>query len=365
MSAPGRQGSDREFVDRALRYGIIGVTVAAALLLLLWLLKSALTPLALAFVIAYLFDPLIDRFEKRRIGRRLAIFLLLGVFAALSFGFAFAVVPRMQAEVVALAEVMPSYVDGALRGLAPSVERIFGVQLPESLLQGLDELRQREFTLPLDTLRGVLADVVATLTGTVGTLVGLLVVPVIAYYLLADFDALKRRLLNLVPESRRDAVASRASTIDGLLSGFIRGQLLVCLILGFLYAVGFSVIGIQSAVLIGFVSGLLAIIPYVGSAVALASASLMALLQYGLDIHVLLVVGWYVLVQNLEGFVLTPRIVGGSIGLHPVTVIVALLIGGDLLGFLGLLVAVPLAAVVQVFVHDALAAYRRSPLYTD
>ena len=145
----------------------------------------------------------------------------------------------------------------------------------------------------------------------------------------------------------------------------MRSRLLVCLILGLLYAIGFSIIGIQSAVLIGFVSGLIAIIPYVGSAVALTLASLMALLQYGGDIHVILVVGWYVLVQNLEGFVLTPRIVGGSIGLHPVTVIVALLIGGDLLGFLGLLVAVPLAAVVQVFVRDALAAYRSSPFYAD
>jgi predicted PurR-regulated permease PerM len=151
--------------------------------------------------------------------------------------------------------------------------------------------------------------------------------------------------------------------VDVLISGFIRGQLTVCLLLGVLFAVGFTVIGIDLAVVIGVVSGLLAIIPYVGGAVAFGAAAGMALLQYGVDVHLALVVGWYFLVQWLEGFVLTPKIVGGNLGMHPVTVIVALLIGGDLLGFVGLLIAVPLAAVLQVFLQDGVAAYRRSSLY--
>jgi predicted PurR-regulated permease PerM len=130
-----------------------------------------------------------------------------------------------------------------------------------------------------------------------------------------------------------------------------------------LYAVGFAAIGIDLAVVIGVVSGLLAIIPYVGGAAAIVAASGMALLQFGVDAHLALVIGWYALVQGLEGFVLTPKIVGGGLGMHPVTVIVALLIGGDLLGFLGLLIAVPVAAVVQVFVQDLVVAYRDSPLY--
>ena len=152
--------------------------------------------------------------------------------------------------------------------------------------------------------------------------------------------------------------------INDLISGFIRGQLMVCGLLAVLYAVGFSLIGIDLAVGIGLLAGLLAIIPYVGGAVALSTAAALCLLRYGIDIHVVLVVGWYALVQTLEGLVLTPRIVGSSVGIHPVAVIVGLLIGGDLLGFLGLLVAVPLTAVVQVFVKDLLAYYWSSPLYS-
>ena len=120
---------------------------------------------------------------------------------------------------------------------------------------------------------------------------------------------------------------------------------------------------LRVAIAIGLLSGVLAIIPYVGSAAALACASTMSVLQFGVDVHLALVVGWYASIQLLEGMVLTPRIVGQSVGLHPVAVIVGLLIGGDLLGFLGLIVAVPLTAVAQVFVRDLLDAYRESGLY--
>jgi predicted PurR-regulated permease PerM len=201
------------------------------------------------------------------------------------------------------------------------------------------------------------------LTGTVGTLVGLLVIPVIAYYLLAEFDSIKRAILGWVPRPYQRRVAEKAAVVDVLVSGFVRGQLLVCLLLGLLYGTGFSAIGVDLSIGIGLASGLLSIIPYVGSSFALGSASLLCLLEWGVDVHLALVVGWYLAVQTLEGFVLVPRIVGRSVGMHPVTVIVALLIGGDLLGFLGLLIAVPLAAVVQVFIRDGLEVYLGSSLY--
>jgi predicted PurR-regulated permease PerM len=202
-------------------------------------------------------------------------------------------------------------------------------------------------------------------TGTVGALVSLLIIPVLAYYLLVEFDRIRVGILTLVPHAYQQSVAIEAARVDALISGFIRGQLTVCLVIGVLYAVGFAVIGIDLAIVIGVVSGLLAIVPYVGGALALVSAAGMALLQFGVGTQLALVVGWYFVVQGLEGFVLTPKIVGGSLGMHPVTVIVALLIGGDLLGFLGLLIAVPVAAVVQVFVQDLVAMYRESPLYRE
>jgi len=361
--SPRESEADRAFIQRAVRLAIIGAAAAGAVLVLLWLLAGALTPLMAAFVLAYLFDPLIDRFERRGIGRRTAIFLLLGLAGLFLFGFAFFLLPRMQHEIVTLSASLPGYLDRALDRAAPRVESWFGYTLPRSFQEGLESLNSGGLQLVLDGARRMLERSLGVVTGTVGALVGLLVIPVIAYYLLAEFDGIKRVILGWVPRPYQDRVAEKAAVVDELVSGFVRGQLLVCLLLGLLYGAGFAAIGVDLAIGIGFASGLLAIIPYVGGAFALGSASLLCLLEWGIDLHLALVVGWYLAVQTLEGFVLVPRIVGRSVGMHPVTVIVALLIGGDLLGFLGLLVAVPLAAVAQVFLRDGLEAYRRSPLY--
>lgn len=361
--SPSAADADRAFIHRAVRIAIIGAATTGAVLALLWLLAGALTPLMAAFVLAYLFDPLIDGFERRGVGRRAAIFLLLALAALALFAFAFFVLPRMQHEIVTLSGSLPGYLERALARAAPSIESWFGYTLPRSLQEGLESLHAGGFQLVLDGARGMLERSLRVVTGTVGTLVGLLVIPVIAYYLLAEFDGIKRAILGWVPRAYQGVVTEKAAVVDALVSGFVRGQLLVCLLLGLLYGAGFAAIGVDLAIGIGFASGLLAIIPYVGGAFALGSAALLCLLEWGIDVHLALVVGWYLAVQTLEGFVLVPRIVGRSVGMHPVTVIVALLIGGDLLGFLGLLVAVPLAAVAQVFLRDGLEAYRRSPLY--
>jgi len=362
MSPPAPEG-DRAFIERAVRIGIIAFVSAGVVLGLLWLLRAALTPLAVAFVIAYLFDPLIDRFEARGIGRRLAIFLLLGLMGLSLLAFAFLVIPRLIVEIAALSASLPGYFERFFDHTAPRIEGWLGITLPHTFQEGFEHLRTGGFQIVLDTARSTLERAVGLVTGTASALVGVVVVPVIAYYLLAQFDEIKRAILRMVPRAHQQRVAEKSAVVDRLVSGFIRGQLIVCLCLGFLYAIGFAAIGVDLAVGIGVAAGMLAIIPYVGSAFAFGSASLLCVLEFGFDVHLALVAGWYLVVQTLEGFVLVPRIVGGSIGMHPVTVIVALLIGGDLLGFLGLIVAVPLAAVVQVFVRDGIAAYRRSPIY--
>lgn len=363
--APGaRAARDREFVVRAARWGIVAALAVAVLGGLLWVLKAALTPLAAAFVIAYLLDPLIDRFETRRVRRSLAIFLLLGLVGGGVLGFLLFVIPRLTREVTALAERLPLYLERFVTEGIPALEARFGVELPRTLEGVLGELRGAEPAL-LGTLRDLLTGTVATLSGTLGVAVALLVIPILAYYVLVQFDAIVARLGALVPPRHRAYVFEKARTADRLVSGFLRGQLLVAACLGALYAVGFAVIGIDLAVGVGLLAGAMALIPYLGNVVALGAASILCVLKFGVGGHLLAVVGWYAVVQTLEGFVLTPRIVGGSVGLHPAAVIVALLIGGDLLGFLGLLIAVPAAAVVKVFADEALAAYRASPLYGD
>ena len=361
MTATG--GDDRAFIERSVRVAIIAAAAIGVGLAALWLLKGALTPLVTALVIAYLFDPLIDRFEARGVSRGAAIGILLFFVIAALFGVAFVLIPAMQRDVVALSERLPGYLERALATFAPRLEQALGVTLPHSLREAIASIRAGELSVPLAALRGLLERVLTGVTGTVGALLSLLIIPVLAYYLLVEFDRIRRAVLDLVPRAYQARVASEAERVDALVSGFIRGQLTVCLVLAVLYATGFAVIGIDLAVVIGVASGLLAIIPYVGGTVALVSATAMALIQFGVGVQLALVVGWYVVVQGLEGFVLVPKIVGRNLGMHPVTVIVALMIGGDLLGFLGLLIAVPLAAVAQVFAQDLVAAYRESSLY--
>jgi len=260
-------------------------------------------------------------------------------------------------------ENFPTYLDNFTRTVLPRVESALGIELPRTATEVFEGLRSGEVPLPLEALRDLATGTLSTLTGTVSAVVGFLVVPILAYYMLVEFDRLKGRALRWVPPRHRDAVAEKAGTVDRLVSGFLRGQLLVAATLGVLYAVGFTVIGIDLAVGVGLLAGALALIPYLGNVVAVLSAGLLCVLEFGFDWHLVAVLGWYVTVQLLEGFVLTPRIVGGSVGLHPAVVIVALLIGGDLFGFLGLLIAVPAAAVVKVFLDEALQAYRRSDLF--
>jgi len=362
--APDRD-SDRDFVARAARRAIVGAVVAAAVFAVLFVLKAALTPLAAAFVIAYLLDPLIDRFEKRRVPRSIAIFLLLaGVGGAILGGILF-VLPKLQREVGALAERMPDYLDRLVTVVLPSIEQRFGIELPHSFDDLLGSVRSGEIPLPLETLRNLLASAFTTITGSLGALIGLLVIPILAYYLLVEFDAIVARVGGLVPPRQRDYVFEKARTVDRLISGFLRGQVLVAATLGALYAIGFAVIGIDLALGVGIVAGVLALVPYLGNLVALTMATLLCILKFGIDWHLGAVVGWYAVCQNLEGFVLTPRIVGQSVGLHPAVVIVALLIGGDLFGFLGLLIAVPGAAVVKVFVDELADAYRSSSFFEE
>lgn len=363
-TSPPTPQSDRDFVVRSARWMIVAALALGGLVALLWVLKAALTPLVAAFVIAYLLDPLIDHFESRRVNRPVAIFLLLGGVGLVNLGFLLFVIPRLVRELSALAERMPDYLDRFVTEVVPQFEARIGIELPNTIEGALGQLRGAELGA-LAGLRDVLTGTLSTLSGTAGVLIALLVIPILAYYLLVEFDQILARLGSWVPPRYRGYVFEKARTVDRLIAGFLRGQLLVAGCLGVLYAVGFSVIGIDLAIGVGLLAGALALIPYLGNVVAVTSATLLCVLQFGFGWELGAVLGWYVVVQTLEGFVLTPRIVGKSVGLHPAVVIVALLIGGDLFGFLGLLIAVPAAAVVKVFAQEASAAYRRSTLFGD
>ena len=196
-------------------------------------------------------------------------------------------------------------------------------------------------------------------------LTNLVLIPVVAFYLLRDWDRLVATIDRMLPRSIQPTIAHLARESDGILGAFVRGQLLVMLALGVFYGAGLGVVGLTVGPLIGMVAGLLSFVPYLGFIIGFVAAIVAVLVQYGDWMHVLLVCGVFVLGQLLEGYVLVPKLVGDKIGLHPVAVIFAVLAGGYLFGFLGVLLALPAASVIMVLLRYLLERYRMSELYNE
>jgi len=195
---------DRDFVARSARRAIVASVAAAAFFALLFVMKGALTPLAAAFVIAYLLDPIIDRFEARRVRRSLAIFVLLAVMGGAIAGSVLFVLPKLQREISALAERLPDYLDRLTTEGIPQLEQRLGIQLPHTFDDVLASVKTGEIPLPLEALRKLLASTLTTVTGTLGSLVGLLVIPILAYYVLVEFDWIVARIGTYVPPRQRN-----------------------------------------------------------------------------------------------------------------------------------------------------------------
>lgn len=344
------------------------VLVGLLLLGLGWLmlrLRAALTPVFFALLVSYALDPLVDRFEAARLPRSLGIAVLLSL-VILALGlFVFFVLPIVISDLFELARTLALALGRLVEYARPWLES-HGVVLPPSVEAALQDLSSHAVSLAREALSPVGDMVSAAVGGTVsliGTLGTLVMVPVFAFYFLHDFDRIMLLWRDLLPHSVRDDVVSLARQVDGVLSHFVRGQLTVMAIMTALYAVGYSLIGVPLAVPIGLLAGFLTFVPYVGSTVALVLGLLMVLVHFTGFGQLLAVVSVYVAIQTLDGLVITPRVVGGKLGLSPVWVLFALMAFGQLFGFVGVMLALPASAVIKVFVVEGLVRYRRSSFY--
>jgi predicted PurR-regulated permease PerM len=331
---------------------------AAIFFALLWLLSDVILPFVLGAAIAYLLDPIADWLQRRGLSRTLAT-VIITVFALLAVVFLLLlVIPTLVEQTVQLFQVMPE--------LVRNVQTWLTTRFPD-LLNAESQLRQslQDFAAMLQA-RG--AEFVETLLSSAMSLVNVIVliviVPVVTFYLLLDWDNMVARIDALLPRDHAPTVRHLASEIDRTLSSFVRGQGLVCLILGVYYAVALALVGLQFGLVVGFVAGALTFIPYVGALFGGALAIGLALYQFWGDWWWIVAV-WAIFQsgQFVEGNILTPNLVGSSVGLHPVWLIFALSAFGALFGFVGLLVAVPVAAIIGVLVRFALGRYRESLLY--
>jgi predicted PurR-regulated permease PerM len=344
---------------------VLAVTAAAGALWLAWALYDTLFPIFLGFGLAYAFDPLADWLEKQKLGRTAAASLLLcGVGIAVLLAVAL-IVPALISEARDFALDFPRYAsvvqDKLEAWLSP-----FGVRLPHDKQALLARLQGRLEGVSLSTLSPVGAFAGRFFSSVAGTITGLLnfvIVPVIFFYFLRDISEIRTAALSLVPPRLRGSFEARLDEADRVFSGYLRGQMTVALILAVIYSVGLSLTGIRFSILIGLVSGLLNIVPYLGVALGLGAALIMAFVDFAGWGPVLGVLAVFGCAQVLEGFFITPRIVGDKVGLGTVETIVALILGGEFGGMPGMILAIPAAGCLKAWANDAAALWRRSAYY--
>ena len=331
---------------------------------LVWLLRSVLAPFVAGMAIAYLLDPLVDRLERRGMPRWAGTTIVLLGFALALVLSLLLLVPLLQGQAMQLVQTIPSWINWARDEALPYVQHLME-QLPQ---EDMDRLRGAvgdyagtAVSWTADLLKGVLTQGVAL----VDIVSVVLITPIVAFYLLRDWDRLIDNVDSWLPRQHIDTIREQARAVDNTLSGFVRGQATVCLVLGVFYAVALTMAGLKFGLIIGMVAGLLSFIPFVGSLVGFMASVGVALFQFDEMWRVAIVAGIFFFGQAIEGNVLTPKLVGDKVGLHPVWVIFALMAGGALFGFVGILLAVPMAAVIGVLVRFVLGQYLDSRIYRD
>ncbi len=345
---------------------IFAVVLVLAGVALAWSLSSIFLPILLALILAYVLNPAVSWLVGKRVPRVVAIVFVMAAIVLGCIGVVAFFAGSVQKEFAAVQINLPEYAN-RLYGLIPEKVKIYlEIETPEKLFSRFNGIVNELRGISFDIVREAYAFFKAAFTSTLGlilTVVGYFITPVYLYYFLADFPRFREGFLKLVPDRSRDWTIGLGREIDGVLSAFVRGQLSVCAILAVLYSIGLSIIGIDLAIVIGSLSGILFIIPYVGTVFGIVVSMIMAFLKFHNLLHPLLCLGWFVIVQAVEGAVITPAIVGNRVGLHPVVAIIALFIGGQWFGIFGMLLAVPVAAVLKVFLRHLTEWYLTTTYY--
>ena len=331
----------------------------------LYLLAPILAPFLIAMLLAYMGDPLVDHLQRFKLSRTAAVVVVFGIFSLTLLALFLVLVPLLGRQLVRLYEVAPQLLDWLQQHALPWLQVKFG--LPDGFW------RLEHFKRALSGHVGQTGDILGMLLGqatasgraVLGWMTDLLLIPVVGFYLLRDWDQLALKVRALLPRRIEPVLVRLAGECHDVLGAFIRGQLLVMLGLGVIYAVGLSIIGLDLGLLVGLLAGVASIVPYMGFVIGSCAAVIASVFQHGgMELYPLLGVALVFAVgQSVEGMLLTPLLVGDRIGLHPVAVIFAILAGGQLFGFVGILLALPAAAVIMVMLRHVNDLYKLSDLY--
>ncbi len=329
---------------------------------LVHVLSSMLLPFVAGMLIAYFLDPIVDRLEGVGILRGIASAVILITFFALAVGLLMLMFPVLQSQVLELAIFLPGMIESIRQHIEP-VFREFIAGLPSDALSELRTTAGSFATKAAKLLTQFLSGIWSGGIALFNIISLFLITPLVAFYLLRDWDLITSKIDSWLPRDVYTTVRKNFLDIDMTLAAFLRGQASVCMVLALIYAIGLTAVGLKSGLLVGLGAGFISFIPYLGAAIGLIVALSIALFQFSEWLPICIVGTIFFMGQNLESYFLTPRLVGDRVGLHPVWIIFSLMAGGTMFGFTGVLLAVPVAAVIGVLLRYSIARYLESPLY--
>ncbi|MBT8138614.1 MAG: AI-2E family transporter [Gammaproteobacteria bacterium] len=344
---------------------IFSVLAILLLLLLVYWLRIVIAPFAFAALMAYLGDPIADKLENYGLSRTLSVSLVFILMTLVMIAFILLLVPMIAAQIDLFRQEFPGYIAWFRDTLLPSIHALAGVDENSALVGKFKLALNQNWEKASDLLVTLLAKVTQSGIAIVAWLGSVALIPVVTFYLMRDWDKLIEHIRDLLPRRSVDTVSRLASECDEVLGAFLRGQLLIMICLGIIYTVGLFAIGLDLALLVGMLAGTASIVPYLGAAIGIIAASIAAIVQFQDWIYLLAVAAVFSFGQLVESLFLTPVLVGDKIGLHPVAVIFAVLAGGQLFGFLGVLLALPVAAVTMVLLRHGHHSYTQSVFYDN
>ena len=326
------------------------------------LFRSVLLPFVAGMAVAYLLDPVCDRLERAGLSRTWATTAVTLVFLAVVVLALLLLVPLFVGQISGLIESLPGYLESLRESVSAILVSLEARLSPDALARVRDTLAESSGRI-VSFVTGFLGDLISGGVALANLVSLIVITPVVSFYLLRDWDRLVARVDGWLPRDSAETARQQVRLIDRTLAGWVRGQFTVCLLLGAFYATALMVAGLDFGLVVGLAAGLLSFIPFVGAAVGLVGAVGLALVQFDDWMRIAVVAAIFLGGQALEGYLLTPRLVGDRVGLHPVWVIFALLAGGALFGFVGILLAVPVAATLGVLIRFLLERYLESDVY--
>lgn len=339
--------------------GVLGLT-----LLTFYQLIPILSPFLVSILLAYMGDPVVDLLERYKLSRTWGVILVFLLISLILLLLLLVLIPMVGRQLVSLYALTPQLIDWLQVTALPWVQLQLGVDTSAGSLEDLKQMLSENLGKTTGIAQSLLSKFTASSMAFLGMLANLFLIPVVTFYLLRDWDILVGKLRRLLPRSKEALTVHLVGECHEVLGAFMRGQLLVMLALGIVYAVGLMLLGLELGLLIGLLAGLASLVPYMGFIVGIGAALIAGVFQFGLDPYILIgIISVFGIGQALESMLLTPLLVGDRIGLHPVAVIFAILAGGQLFGFTGVLLALPVAAVIMVLLRYLHGQYKESNIY--